>query len=83
MKKTFLEQRKQTGDLLGGLLSIIVNLFLASGTLTPPADTGVTFMFNRSGNSAIYRMNPDEKQLRRFTKPLEYDSAPAWSPTKK
>ena len=37
MKKIFLGRRTQTGYLYTGLLSIIVNLFLTSSTLTPPA----------------------------------------------
>lgn len=64
MKKIFLGQRTQTGYLYGGLLSIIVNLFLTSSTLTPPAETKVVFMSNRGANGQIYRTTLNRKQLR-------------------
>ena len=83
MKKIFLGRRTQTGYLYGGLLSIIVNLFLTSSTLTLPADTKIVFMSKHGGNIQIYRTNPNWKQLRRVTKYPEHDSALAWSPKKK
>ena len=83
MKKIFLGRRTQTGCLYGGLLSIIVNLFLTSSTLTPPADTKIVFMSNRGGNGQSCRTNPNWKQLRRFTKHPEHGSAPIWYPKKK
>ena len=83
MKKIFLGQRTQTGYLYGGLLSIIVNLFLTSSTLTLPADTKIVFMSKHGGNSQIYRTNPNWKQLRRVTKYPEHDSAPIWCSNKK
>lgn len=83
MKKIFLGRRTQTGYLYGGLLSIIVNLFLTSSTLTPPTDTKIVFMSNHGGNGQIYRTNPNWKQLRRFTKHPEHDSSPIWWSKKK
>ena len=78
MKKIFLGRRTQTGCLYGGLLSIIVNLFLTSSTLTPLADTKIVFMSNRGGNGQIYRTNPNWKQLRQFTKYPKSNSVSAW-----
>lgn len=78
MKTIFLGRKTQTGCLYGGLLSIIVNLFLTSSTLTPPADTKIVFMSNHDGNGQIYRTNPNRKQLRRFTKHPEHYSLPIW-----
>ena len=83
MKKIFLGRRTQTSCLYGGLLSIIVNLFLTSSTLIPPADTKIVFMSNHCGNGQIYRTNPKQKQLRQFTKYSEHGSAPIWCPKKK
>ncbi len=83
MKKIFLGRKTQTGYLYGGLLSIIVNLFLTSSTLTPPVDTKIVFMSKHGGNSQIYRTNPNWKQLRRVTKYPEHDSAPIWCSNKK
>ena len=83
MKKIFLGRRTQTGYLYGGLLSIIVNLFLISSTLTLSADTKIVFMSKHGGNSQIYRTNPNWKQLRRVTKYPEHDSAPIWCSNKK
>ena len=83
MKKTLMERRTEIGYLYGGLLSIIVNLFLASSALTPPADTAIDFLSNHSGSSEIYPMPPNGKQLRRFTKYPELDSASTWSLEKK
>lgn len=77
MKKIFLGRSIQKGCLYGGLLSIIVNLFLTSSTLTPPADTKIVFMSNHCGNGQIYRTSLNREQLRQFTKCLEHDSAPA------
>ncbi len=83
MKKMSWGRRTQTGYLYGGLLSIVVNLFLTSSTLTPPAETKVVFMSNRGGNGQIYRMTLNRKQLRQFTKYPEHDSSPIWWPKKK
>ena len=83
MKKIFFGRRTQTGYLYGGLLSIIVNLFLTSSTLTPSADTKIVLMSNHGGNGQIYWTNPNWKQLRRFTKYPEHDSSPIWWSKKK
>ena len=80
MKLALLKGKIQTYYLRGGLLAFAVYFCLASASLAQTADTRIAFMSTRSGNGEIYLMNPDGKRVRRLTRHLEYDSAPAWSP---
>ncbi len=80
MKLALLKQKVQLCFIHSGLLILVVNLFLASTSPVQAVDTRIAFMSTRSGNGEIYLMNPDGKRIRRLTKHLEYDSAPAWSP---
>ncbi len=80
MKVSLLKQKLQIGYLCSGLLSLAVNIFLASTSLAQNADTSIAFMSTRSGDGEIYLMNPNGKRVRRLTKNPEHDSVPAWSP---
>ena len=80
MKCTLLERKIQVCYLRIGLLALAVLLPLVLARLGQAADTRIAYMSTRSGNGEIYLMNPDGKRVRRLTRHLKYDSAPAWSP---
>ena len=65
MKKSNVKKTKRTSFLHVGFFAIVTNLFLS--TLIPLSDTGIVCMPNWSVNGSINQMNPDGKQLRRFT----------------
>ena len=82
MTLTLLKRKVQVYYLHNGLLALAVSFFLTSASLAQAADTRIAFYSTRSDgrNSEIYLMNSDGKRVRRLTRHLQYDGAPAWSP---
>ena len=57
--------RRQLSHLRKFCFAMVTSLLLSN--LIPLADTGILCMPNCGENGGIYKMNPDGKQLRRFT----------------
>lgn len=65
MKLSIQNLRRRSSHLRRVCFAILTSLLLTD--LIPPAGTGIFCMSDCGGNGEIFRINPDENQLRRFT----------------
>ena len=89
MKLAWLKRKMQVHHICGGLLALVMCLFLALVNSAQLDHTTIAFTSDRDSDwmaaernvmSEIYLMDPNGDQIRRLTEAPGYDEAPAWAP---